>query len=132
MAKILEAVRDYGPDVKLNTTVSLREICHFISMRTSTTNGQVQMMLSELNEAIAYFNNQGTPVNLPGIGRFAPSIDRHGNFRVNMNVDKSLINQMNSPGVYTGKVENKQNIGLNNEGYKQIWDTDHPDNPLEI
>jgi hypothetical protein len=132
MAKILEAVRDYGPEVKLNSPVSLRDFCRFLSMRTSMTNGQVQMMLSELNEAISYFNNQGTPVNLPGIGRFAPSIDRHGNFRIKVNVDKSLPRQINEPGAFTGRVENKQNIGLNNEGYKVLWDTDHPDNPLVI
>jgi hypothetical protein len=29
-------------------------------------------------------------------------------------------------------VHNKSNVGLDNDGFKALWDADHPGDPLEI
>lgn len=90
------------------------------------------MMLQELNEAILYFNCQGTPVKLPGIGIFSPSIDRSGKLDINLRPDVALRQGINLPRAYSGQIRNRVNIGLDNAGYKSLWDTDHPEDPLEV
>ena len=32
----------------------------------------------------------------------------------------------------TGRMDNKGRIGLDNAGYKELWNADHADDPLEI
>ena len=132
MAKLIEAMREYSPKVDLNPTLSFQQLTDFLTMRTGLTTGQLMMVLHELQDAIFYFNCLGTPVKLPGVGRFSPSIDRHGEFRINLMVDKELRKNINKPGSYNGRVINKQNIGLDDAGYKHLWDADHPDDPLQL
>jgi len=31
-----------------------------------------------------------------------------------------------------GEIKNREHIGLDNAGYKALWDPDHPDDPLEF
>jgi hypothetical protein len=38
----------------------------------------------------AFFNYQGTPLKLPGIGDFPPGVNRHGERKINIRVDRSL------------------------------------------
>ncbi len=132
MAKFLAAHRAFGPQLKLNHTIQLDQFAAWISMRTNLNKGSVMMMLQEMNEAILYFNSQGTPVKLDGIGTFAPKIDRDGQFNIYLRPDTRLRRNINMPHAYTGPIRNKGNIGLDNETYKALWDLAHPDDPLEI
>jgi hypothetical protein len=132
MAKIVQAVNQYGPKVELSPTAQLERVADWMSMRTGLNQSEVQMVLQESNEAILYFNSQGVPVKLPGIGTFTPSVDRDGTFKINFRPDVKLKGQLNAPDGYTGVVLNKSRIGLDNAGYKALWDADHPDDPLEI
>ncbi|MCR4407232.1 MAG: hypothetical protein NUW24_09970 [Anaerolineae bacterium] len=132
MARIVQAVNVYGPKLVLNPTAQLDQIADWMAMRTGLNKSEVMMVLQELSDAILYFNNQGTPVKFPGIGTFTPSIDRHGKFNINFRADAALKNGINAPGAYTGQVHHKDRIGLDNAGYKELWDAEHPDDPLEI
>lgn len=33
---------------------------------------------------------------------------------------------------YRGTIHNRDTIGLDDAAYKQRWDADHPDDPLEV
>ncbi len=101
-------------------------------MRTSINKGDVLRLLQELKEALLFFNSQGTPVKLPGIGTFSPSIDRHGQISINLRLDASLRQNINAPRTYTGFIRNKANIGLDDASYKALWDKANPDDPLEL
>jgi hypothetical protein len=132
MAKIFEAVRDFGPKVKANPAVQLSQLAAWIAMRTTANKGEVAMILQELNEAVYYFNCQGTPVKLDGIATFKPSISRDGEYSITMLPDKTLAKSLNNVAAFTGTVTNKSNIGLSNEDFKALWDVAHPENPLEL
>lgn len=132
MANLLEAIRDFGPKLKLNKTLTMRDLAAFIAMRTAVNENQVMLVLQELKTAILYFNRIGTPIYLPGLGRFAPGINRDGQYRVNVRVDKALKNGLNEKDAYAGRLENSEHIGLDDDGYKSLWDAGHPDDPLEI
>lgn len=132
MARIVQAVSAYGPKLELNTTAQLEQVANWMAMRTGLNKSEVMMVLQEMNEAILYFNNQGTSVKLPGVGTFGPSISREGKFRINFRTDTGLKKSINAPGAYTGRMANKSRIGLDNAAYKELWDADHPDDPLDV
>ncbi len=128
----MRAVRDYGPKVDLNPTAQLGQVADWMAMRTGLNKSEVMMVLQETNDAVLYFNSQGTPIKLPGVGTFTPSVDREGTFKINFRADMDLKKRINAGGAYTGTVLNKNRIGLDNAGYKELWDADHADDPLEI
>ena len=132
MAKILQAVRDYGPKLELQDTAHLEQVADWMAMRTGLNTSEIVMLLQEVNEAILFYNRQGIPVKLPGVGTFSPSIDRHGKIKINLRVDPALKRSINNLDTYTGRIKNKQRINLDNAGYKELWDADHPDDPLEV
>jgi hypothetical protein len=132
MARIMQAVRDYGPRVVHNQTAQVEQLASWIEARTSLNKSEIVGVLTEVNEAITFFNNMGTPVKFPGVGTFRPSINRHGQFKINFRADPSLKKSINAEGAYTGDVLRMKNAGLSNEEYKALWDADHPDDPLEF
>jgi len=132
MATILQAVSEFGPKLELAPTAQLDESAEWMAMRTGLNKSEVTMMLEEMSEMILAFNNRGIPVKLPGVGTFTPSIDRHGVIRNNFRSDVALKKGSNAPEAYKGAIDNRERIGLNDAGYKEIWDAAHPDDPLII
>ena len=132
MATLLQAIQAYGPKLTLNQTAGLDKIVEWMSSRTGLNKSEVMMVLQELSEGILFFNRQGTPVKLPGVGTFTPSINRKGTYKVNFRADQALKKGMNAPGAYDGRMQNRGNIGLSNEELKALWDADHPDDPLQF
>jgi len=132
MANLIQAYRAYGPQLELGNTIQLERVAEWMAMRTGLNKSEVMMALQEINEAILFFNGQGVPVKLPGVGIFTPSIDGNGVINVNLRADTSLKNGLNSPGRYSGPIKNRGNIGTNKDQYKVLWDADHPADPLEV
>lgn len=132
MATLLDAVRTYGPSLRLGITAQMDDVANLMAVRTGFNRNEVMMVLQELQEIILYFNRLGMPVKLPGVGTFAPSLDRAGRYRIHLRIDAALKKGINLPETYKGRIHNKQNIGLDNTGYKQLWDADHPTDPLLI
>lgn len=132
MAKILQAVNAYGPKLTLNETAQLDRVVAWMSSRTGVNKSEAMMIIQEIHEAILFFNTQGTPVKLPGVGTFTPSIDRHGELKVNFRADNALKKGINKANEYVGRVANKSAAALSNAELKALWDADHPDDPLEI
>jgi hypothetical protein len=132
MAKILQAVRDYGPRLELGPTAQLKESAEWMAMRTGLNRSEVMMMLQEMGEMLLAFMNRGIPVKLPGVGTFTPSISRDGTIHVNLRADVELKQDSNAPNAYKGAIRNRERIGLDDAGYKALWDADHPGDPLEV
>ena len=132
LATFLKAIVQYGPKLELNSTAQLDQVAEWMAMRTSLNKSEVMMVLQEQSEALIHFGKNGTPVKLPGVGIFSPSIDRNGEFSVNFRADTALKNGINAPSAYRGGVKNKANIGIENERLKALWDAEHPDDQLEL
>jgi len=103
MATILQASTQYAPRLELRTTAQLEKIAEWMAMRTGLNKSEVMMVLQEVSEAIL-------------------------NFRADMEL-KSGINAHNA---YGGEVKNKANAGITNERLKELWDAEHPADPLVI
>ena len=132
MANFIAAFRKFGPRVKLNPTVPKKQLSAWIAMRTNLNESQVMMVLDELKAAVLFFNGMGSPVKLPGLGWFAPTIKRDGKLKINLRADKDLRKGINADDAFYGEVINRANIGLDDETYKTLWDAEHPEDPLEV
>lgn len=132
MARLIQAMQEYGPRLELEPTVGMEEIAEWMMERNHVLRWSVIMvMLIEIGEAIAHFNRRGIPVKLEWVGTFTPSINRNGAIKHGYRADAKLKQRSNEAGAYTGEIINKKHIGLDNAGYKELWDADHPDDPLE-
>ena len=132
MAKLLQAITAYGPRLDLNKTAQMPQITEYIASRTGLNKSEISMVLQELNEAIIFFGKNGTPIKLPDVGIFTPSINREGQFSLGFRADMSLKNGLNNAGAYQGRMINKENIGKTNAEFKAIWDQAHPTDLLEL
>jgi hypothetical protein len=112
--------------------VELQQMVIWMSSRTGLNKSEVMMVLQELHEGILFFNGQGMPVKLPGVGIFSPGINRLGTYKINFRADAELKKGINSAHGYQGRMQNKGRAGLTNEEYKALWDADNPEDPLEI
>ncbi|MBK8984748.1 MAG: hypothetical protein IPM39_01490 [Chloroflexi bacterium] len=132
MANLLQAVNAYGPKLDLNKTAQLDRVVAWMSSRTGVNKSEVMMVLQELHEGIIFFASEGTPVKLPGVGTFTPVINRDGEMKIGFRADAALKKALNNSDVYVGRAKNKSGVGLTNEQLKQMWDAEHPDDPLVI
>ena len=132
MAKLLQAIAAYIPRLDLNKTAQLKSLVRWMSSRTGVNSSEVKMVLEELHEGIIFYASQGTPVKLPGVGTFTPVINRDGTFKIGFRADPDLKRAINMEGRYEGRMKQPGNIGITNEALKELWDADHPDDPLEI
>ena len=132
MAKIVHAVRRYGPKLERLPTAQIDDVVEWMASRTGLNRSEVLMVVAELHEAILFFNREGRAVKLPDIGTFAPGIDRDGNVRINFQTAVRLKKALARRDQYTGRIRNKARIGWTNADYKALWDAENPDDPLEI
>jgi nucleoid DNA-binding protein len=132
MAKFLQAIVQYGPRLELQSTAQLDQVSEWMAMRTGLNKSEAMLVFQEMSDAILNFAKNGAPVKFPGVGTFSPSIDRNGDVSINFRADSVLRNGINAPSAYRGAIANKAHIGLENDKFKQLWDTDHPDDPLEL
>lgn len=132
MATFLEAYQAHGPRLVYNRTATTTEIAQTLAGRTGLKHGQALMLLRELHEVLLQYGASGTPADLDGIGRFRPSIVRDGTLNMRVVIDPELANGINRIDRYHGEILNRGNIGLDDAGYKALWDAAHPDDPLEL
>ena len=130
MANRMTAIGAYRPRLKLNRSVGADELAKYIARGTALNRGEIRNVLTELHDAIVYFNSQGTPVHIEDVGYFTPSIRLTGRLNVNLRLDPAIRHQVNLPGVYSGDVLNGENIGLQQDDLIALWDKEHPEDPV--
>lgn len=131
MASKIEAIGAYRPKIALNPSAKLPQVVEFIAMRTGANKGTVQMILAELHDAVVFFNLQGTPVKIDGLGTYAPTIDLGGEFDCAHRTDADILKALNVPGAFTGVIENRENIGKTTDDLVALWNRDHPSDPVQ-
>ncbi len=132
MAKIVQAVRKYGPKLERPSTVEIDELVEWMARRTGLNKSEVIAVLAELHDGLLFFNRAGRAVKLPDIGTFSPGIDRHGGLRLHFRPAVRLRNEFANGDKYYGRIKNKPRIGWSDEAYKALWDAEHPDDALDI
>lgn len=126
MAVMIEAIRAYTPRVKIGPTADIFEVANFIAGRSGLNEGAILNVMSELREAITFFNMAGRPVRLRGLGTFSPTIDLEGRFDINHRPDKHLLSEINISGRFNGDIVNRDMLGKTADDLVERWNKEHP------
>jgi hypothetical protein len=130
MAKLIQAITEFGPRLSLGRTAQTAEIAELIAARTSMNPGEIANALSEFQAALLFFAKQGSPVKLEGLGTFTPTIDLEGTLDVGFRLDTAIDGALNVPGAFKGDVHNRENVGKTSAELKALWNTKHPTDPI--
>jgi hypothetical protein len=130
MASKIRAIKAYCPRIELGKTAQLDELVGYLADRTGLNEGEIRMVMTELRDAVVFFNRTGRGVKLEGLGIYAPKIDLEGNFGVSHRLDKRIENELNAPGAFGGEIINRENIGKTSDDLVALWNEDNPDDPV--
>jgi len=100
MAKLIQAFSTYCPRIRLVAAATPQHFMDVITQRTTLSPGVVKNVQESEVETLTGFLKEGRPIHT-GVAIFTPSIDRHGNFSVNVRVDKRIVAALNAPGAFT-------------------------------
>lgn len=132
MAQLFRAVKAYGPRLELGETAQIDDLVQYMTRTTGLNRSEIYMVLYETHDALLHFHRRGRPVKLPGIGTFTPVMDRRGKIRIRFRPVVEMKKEINHLFNYFGTILNKRRMDWTDEEYKQQWDADHPDDPLEL
>jgi hypothetical protein len=130
MANRMNAVSTYRPKINLGQLVQTPELSRYIARGTALNRGEIGNVLDELNEAVIFYALQGIPVKINGLGIFIPAIKTNGKLRVGLRLDSSIRKALNAESAFSGKVINRENVGLTLEELIALWDEEHPEDPV--
>lgn len=126
MAPKIKAINAYRPRIEQGNTVQKPELLRAVSRATSLVEGSVDQTIKELRDQVIEFNRAGRAVKVEGLGTFAPSIDLEGNLAISFRPDSAFANGLNIPGIFTGTILNRENIGKTTDELVTRWNTDNP------
>lgn len=132
MAKLFQAVSRYGPRVDQGGNVQLRELCDWMARSSGLNPNGARMALGEVGDGVAFYLRLGSPVVLPGLGRLRLTADRYGELRLNFVADKGLLLQVLNKQKFSGTMINAPAGHWTDAQYKEAWDAEFPDDPLEL
>jgi nucleoid DNA-binding protein len=130
MASRIQAINEYRPKIVLGRSAGIADLVELIASRTGLNESEVRMVLLELRDAVSFFNLQGQPVKLEGLGIYTPSIDLDGTLKVSHRADKELTNRLNMPGAFRGEITNRDSIGQSSDDLVARWNTNNPGDPV--
>jgi hypothetical protein len=130
MAHRIRAVNAYCPRIELGNTVQKPELVRALSRATGLGEGMVDYSIKELRDQIMEFNRTGRPVKVDGLGIFTLTISLDGEFNIVYRSDPALHDGLNLPGIFSGTLINRENIGKSTDELVEQWNADHPDNAV--
>ena len=126
MAKRINAIKALMPQIELNQTIQVNELTQYISRGTNLNPSEIKFVLDELSNALLFFTSRGQPVKLEGLGTFTPGIRLNGEFKLNVRVDRELVNGLNGPDAFKGRIRNRTNIGKSGDDLVREWNQHNP------
>lgn len=129
MAKKIQAITAYRPRIVMNAPATVERFIELVTQRTTLSSGVVKNVQDSEVEALIGLLLEGRPVHT-GIANYIPSIDLNGDVEVKVKLDRRVMNALNTPGAFTGKMVNSENIGKSAADLVAQWNADHPDDPV--
>lgn len=130
MASRIKAIGAYRPRVAQGNTVQKAELIRALSRATGLVEGTIDQVIKELRDQIIEFNRAGRAVKVEGLGTYSPNISLDGTFDLQYRADTAFANGLNIPGIFTGTILNRDNIGKTGEELVTKWNTEFPDDQV--
>ena len=132
MAKMVQAVQKFGPKVVYGPTAKIDELAGWMARSSGLNPHAARMALGELSDAILFYLRRGSPVTLPGLGRFRVTVGRFGELSMHILPERAFLRDVRDARRYVGFRENLDRAVWTDADYKTAWDTEFPDDPLEL
>jgi hypothetical protein len=120
----------YRPRIEQGVTAQKPEFLRAVSRATNLVEGTVDLAIKELRDQIIEFCRTGRAVKIEGLGTFTPTIDLEGNFSISLRADPVFDHALNVPGIFTGKIINRENLGKTGDELVAMWNEEHPEDPV--
>ncbi len=130
MASRISALNHYRPQIDYGDTAEWREVADYMAANSTLSRADIIGTLTGLQQAVIYFVQQGRGVRLEGLGTYLPSINYTGELSVSYRLDVNLKRELNN-GSFRGKIRNKKRIGKGTAEVIALWNSEHPDDPVE-
>ena len=130
MASLVSALNQYRPQIEYGDTADWREVADFMADNSTLSRADIIAVLTGLQQAVIHFHRQGRGVRLEGLGTYLPNVNYRGEFDVAHRLDRELKRALNG-GSFSGKIRNKRNIGKTTQEVIALWNSEHPDDPVE-
>jgi hypothetical protein len=132
MTSIIKAISEYRPRIILARTLTTEDVARLIEGRTALNEGEILNVLYELNNVARDSTLNGQSVSIHKLGIIRPSLRLDGRFRVHVRIDPSIRKAINVPAAFKGTVVNRENIGKSRADLVEMWNLEHPDDPVEM
>jgi hypothetical protein len=127
MAHRIQAINAYRPRIEQGNTVQRPELIRELSHATSLVEGSVSLTMSELKFRLIGYLRAGRAVKVDGLGIWTPSIGLDGKISIQYRPDLTFDYELNQPGVFTGTIINRENIGKTSEELVGMWNEVNPE-----
>lgn len=130
MAHRIQIISICRPRIEQGNTVQKAELVRSISRATSIVEAVLNLVIMELRDKIIEFLLSGRAVKIEGLGTWTPKIGLDGTLDIQYRADTALVNALKVPGMFTGRIQNRENIGKSGDELVIQWNTDHPEDPV--
>ena len=130
MASRIKAIGAYRPRIEQGNTVQKAELIRALSRATGLVEGSIDMVIKELRDQIIEFNRSGRAVKVEGLGTYSPNISLDGTLGLQFRADTAFSNGLNIPGIFSGTILNRENIGKTGEELVSLWNSRFPEDQV--
>ena len=131
MAHRIKAINSFRPRIEQGNTVQKAEWLRSASRATSLVEGTIDMSIKELRDQILEYCRAGRAVKVDGLGTWTPTIGLDGKLNIQYRPDASFGYGLNLPGIFTGKVVNRENIGKSGADLVTMWNEAYPEDQVQ-
>jgi len=132
MAYRIKAINAYRPRIELGNTVQKPELIRAASRATGIVEGTFDNSIKELRDQIIEYCRAGRAVKVDGLGIWTPTIALDGTLDIQYRPDTAISYGINVPGVFSGTIINRENIGKTSDELVTKWNTDHADDLVTV
>lgn len=130
MATRIQAINAYRPRIIHSDTAGEERYMELVSQRTTLSPGVIKNVQESRRETLIGLLLDGRRVRTGGATYYL-SIDLEGKFSVKVKPDARITRVANQKRAFRGRIANVENIGKTSDELVAMWDTNHPDDPVE-
>lgn len=130
MAHRIQVISISRPRIEQGNTVQKAELLRYLSRATSIVEGVLNLVITELRDQLIEFLLSGRAVKIEGLGTWTPNVSLDGTIGLQYRADPALTRALKVRGMFTGKIQNRENLGKTPDELVAQWNELHPDDPV--